>query len=420
MLTEHKVHHGPTVGRGDGAQRSRSRSGATAVLPWIFIPYDSLTFLLSLDIAATSQTLPLTAVFSVVYLVLRRTNLSLSPSALRVTGWMCLAWLWMFIAGLFSYLVEISVVTDAVVALRPPTFVRQSVSMALGICTLLMFQDSLRRLSLDVAMRWLVIGATPALVVGLVQLGEGAYRLQGTSSEPSHFADYLAFALIPAVILSSFRASLKQLILVVSGLLLLLTYSTTGYIKAVTVIIAYFITKRLFARGLLFTTIICSTGYLWLSLDSENYVQLIFNFISNVYQSTGELASGSLVDRLYGLTGPIAQFSEWRAWVGYGFGGDSVYFNSLFSPEVREIIIETKGVIPSISSLQGKFLLYGGVLGYLAHLISWRTALVSAPVGSMSRAMLPAIFLASLFSLGPIFLPYVWMWLAIATSTSKT
>ena len=50
--------------------------------------------------------------------------------------------------------------------------------------------------------------------------------------------------------------------------------------------------------------------------------------------------------------------------------------------------------------------LYGGVAGYLLYLCAWWMAWRAAPRRHPARFLIPTVFAASLFSLGPLFLPY--------------
>ena len=92
-----------------------------------------------------------------------------------------------------------------------------------------------------------------------------------------------------------------------------------------------------------------------------------------------------------------------------------MYFPLLFTPDIAEIILSVKADIPALTSMQGKLLMYGGIIGYSFFLCAWVIAFRAAPKGHAARFMIPAIFAGSLFSMGPLFLPYIWLWLAIAS-----
>jgi hypothetical protein len=138
-----------------------------------------------------------------------------------------------------------------------------------------------------------------------------------------------------------------------------------------------------------------------------------------IYEQKCQLGTGSFIDRFFGFAGPLSQLSGFHGWFGYGFGGDTVYFDRLFDEETAAAIREVKGEILSISSLQGKMLMYGGVAGYVLYLYAWKRSLFQVPRAHIARVMIPTIFASSLFSLGPLFLPYVWFWLSIGACASE-
>jgi hypothetical protein len=304
-------------------------------------------------------------------------------------------------------------------AMRMPTAMRQGLSMALGIASLVMFQDALLRLGLQHCMRWVMVGAVPGLMLGMGQALMGADRVQGMSSEPSHMADMLVFSFLPACMLAPLRKRTRQIAVLAGLALLLATLSTTGFLKALFIVGAFFAARGQLGRGLMWVALAIAISYALLSLYPDNYVFLILSFMSAMYEQTGELGTGSFIDRFFGFVGPLSQLINWHGWLGFGFGGDTVYFDSLFSPETADAIREVKGEIAAISSLQGKMLMYGGVAGYAIYLAAWRRAFLSTPRGHLARVMLPALFAASLFSLGPTFLPYLWIWLAIAATSGN-
>jgi hypothetical protein len=391
---------------------------ALAILPWLVIPYDSLTYLLGFDVLSTSQTLPVTALLSLPYLLLRGLRPQMSAAAKAVFRCLLWAFLAMTIITLLNTVAEMATDVHANAELRIPAAMRQGLSMLLGLSTLLMFQDSLARIGEMACMRWAVIGCVPTLVWGMLQLAGGAFRVQGFSSEPSQLADLLVLCLLPACVLS-IRSTTVLLVVAGIGLMLLVaTFSTTGYIKAMFLVMAVYALRGQITKGLLLILTATIVGYGIISLFPGNYVSLMLSFMQEVYGQTGEFAGGSFIDRFFGFVGPFSQLSGWHAWIGYGFGGDTVYFDSLFSPGVADTIRAVKGDMVSISSLQGKMLMYGGVVGYALYLAGWYRAFVAAPRRHLSRAMIAALFAASLFSLGPIFLPYIWMWLAVAANSA--
>jgi hypothetical protein len=391
-----------------------------AALPWLLIPYDSLTYLLGADLTASAQTLPLTALLSVLYLALRGPALCTSSGSRRVALWLLAAAAAMVLVTAGNIVYEGLASIEADTGMRSPTAMRQGLSLLLGITTYLMFQDALLRLGMAQTMRWVLMGALPSLLLALLQFGTGEFRIQGFSSEPSHLADMLVWALLPACALAAWPRLWRQLAALAGLLTLVGTFSTTGLLKAGVALLAYYIGRGQALRALLVLPLAAGLGAAVLSLFPDNYVFLVLDYMFTVFEDTGELATGSFIDRFFGLAGPVSLLGEWHSWLGYGLGGDTVYFNRLFDPGTADAIRDVKGDIASISSLQGKLLMYGGVWGYALYLGAWVSAWRAAPRGHVARFILVALFVSTLFSLGPLFLPHVWLWLALAATANRT
>lgn len=397
------------------------RADLLARLPWLVLPYDSLTYLLGADLSSTSQTLPLTAFFAVPYLILRGLNLRSNRSSANVFNLLVMVLLVSLVVTAVNSFLEIvsDYSVDVDVDSRLLTWPRQAISMLLGVFSFLMFQDAILRIGIPAAARGLMWGCIPSLMLGAAQIGWGADRVQGFSSEPSHMADMIVFAFLPACAVADASTRLRRLFALFGVVVLIATFSTTGYLKALFVVLVYFYIRGQLGKGLVWVTVLVSIVLAILDFFPGNYVFAIFRFMYDSYELAGQIMGvGSFVDRFYGFIGPLSQLGGLHGWLGYGFGGDTVYFDKLFDADIAHAIREVKGDIVAISSLHGKMLMYGGVAGYLIYLYAWKCSLASVPRPHIARVMIPAIFASSLFSLGPLFLPYVWLWLAIGTCAS--
>lgn len=402
-----------------GLIRANTRGDFLAILPWLVLPYDSVTHLLGADISTTSQTLPLTALLAIPYIILRGSHLRSNRTSSSVFKLMLLAFLIMLMVTTANAFIEYSINLNADNYTRALVGSRQAISMLLGLCSFLMLQDAILRINIQGVARYLVLGFIPSLLWGSTQVITDAYRVQGFSSEPSHLADMLVFVFLPALTLIKVSRQIRLFLVVVGVTLLLLTFSTTGYLKALLAVAIYYILQGRVVSGLF--KIIISSGLFIAVLNffPDNYVFTIYKFMIYEYEQTGQLGTGSFIDRFYGFSGPISQLSGVHGWLGFGFGGDTVYFDSLFSESNASAIREVKGDIAAISSLQGKMLMYGGVLGYIIYLYAWKRSMTRIPKTHIAKVMIPVVFAGSVFSLGPIFLPYVWLWLAIGASLSE-
>lgn len=384
-----------------------------SAVPFLLLPYDSITSIVGADAAATSETLPATALFSVCYIIMRGFMVQTSERSYKVLSWLFVAALIIIVVTLLNTAVESMTVVRADTDVRQMVAIRQLASLALGLSSYVMFQDAVLHLGLRASMKWVLRGAIPVLWLAMVQIALRENRVEGLSAEPSHFADFLVFTVLPACVAAGLGAFTRLRNLSMSALALLETFSTTGYIKCLGIAMAHFSVSGKWFRGILLILAMVGLVTLFFLLFPDNYAVTIVLFIWNNYSATGTLVTASLIDRFFGFVGPLSLMGDWHSWLGYGLGGDTVYFDRMFSPEIADVIRAAKGDIVAISSLQGKMLMYGGVLGYAAYLAAWVVAWRGTRRGDIARVILPAVFMASLFSLGPIFLPYVWLWLAI-------
>lgn len=392
-----------------------------ASLPFLFLPYDSLTYLLGFDLASTAQTLPLTALFSLPYLLLCALRLQLTPAARAIAGRLLICLFWMLAMWVLGYILTDPRDGELMEDFRTNAGSRQALSFFLGLTSFLMFADALARAGERHAMRMVLLGSIPNIIAILLQFFGGDFRIQGLSSEPSHLADYMVFAVVPALyVLYENRWHFLPW-LGATTLLIGLTFSSTGYLKlAGFLFVKYGGLKRIW-RGVIVLGMVVIGLMAIYYLFPDNYISLTLRFMLSSYNTTGELAGGSWVDRWNGLVGPLTHLvTSMSSWLGYGFGADTIYFYKIFSPEVAQQILAVKGDIPAISSLHGKLMLYLGPVGYLLYLSTWWKAYRACPANHIGKALLPAVLLGSLFSLAPFFLPYVWLALAISSSTAAS
>src|SRR6266404_3371608 len=357
-----------------------------AALPFLLIPYDSLTYLLGLDPGETSQTLPATAAFSLVYLVLRRGRLRFTPTGTQVFRHLSAAAFCVAFVTICNIVAENFGIVGIDESMRAPTALRQAVSLALGFATFLMFQDAMVRIGWRQACRWIVLGGLPSLTLCGLQIAQGNFRIQGFSAEPSLLGDMLVFAFLPGCAFASMKLRHRVLLMTAGAFSLLASFSGTGIMKAAFAGLSYSVVRGQIVRGMILVVCALSLTYGILLLYPDNYIFMLFDLFKSF------LESGTLL------------------------GGDTVYLDRIFDEETAAAIRLEKNAIASISSLQAKMLLYGGVLGYGFYLAAWWTAWRTTPKAHPARFMLPTAFAASVFSLGPFFLPYIWLWLAFGAT----
>jgi hypothetical protein len=390
-----------------------------AIVPFYLIPYDSLTYFLGFDIAKTAQILPLTAVFAPIYLLLRiHSNCKININSREIILPIILL-IALFFITFCNIIFESGFQVVADTAFRTNACLRQAVSLLMGIASYYMFLDAASHLTLEKIANTILKASIPSGILVLIQFASGDYRAQGFSSEPSLLGDYLVWAVLPACFCCTASKRIKGVLFGLAMIALLLTLSSTSYMKALGLAIILCASRGLLVKGVLAVSFSLMAGFLILSLEPNNYV---FNNLTDLYNVAidgATLTSFSLVDRFFSLSGPLSMLNQVHAWLGYGLGGDSVYFKQLFKGDILEMMLEYRGEVLQITALQGKMLMYGGVWGYALYLAIWIFAWRSAPKQHIARTMLPALFLGSLFSLGALFLPYLWMWLAIAAMAAS-
>ncbi len=401
--------------RSECDESTESGADFLAIVPWLLLPYDSITHLLGLNAGATSETLPATALFSVLYLLARGKEVRVSPSSRAVFTLLMKSVTVIIIVTAVNFAVEQGGgFHPDFPSLRVITAFRQATSMALGLTSFVMFQDALLRVRYADCMSWILVGMIPEFVVIGMQVAHHTYRVQGLSPEPADLGDLLVFVFFPACAVASFQMR-SRLMGMLAGLgTLLRAFSSTALIEGVFVIGAYFYLKRKFILGASLIATLVATAYIVLRMFPQNYVIAMISYIYWSYKTSGHLASASLIDRLYGLLGPVSLLRAPHAWLGYGFGGDEVYFYHLFPASIARIIRSSTRGFLAIGSLQGKMLMYGGIIGFYYYLAAWWNAWLSGGGNVLVRVMLVGVFATSLFSLAPFFIPYVWLWLAVA------
>lgn len=386
-----------------------------ACLVIISLPYDSLTYLLGFDPNSTSQTFPIVCLVSVVYIFIlffKRLHSSLSCNYLLLPLSLLI---YLSLITFVNIMVEEYINIEGINKdLRIDSSLRQGASFFLGIVIFYSFYNIFKRVDSNKVQVLIIIGTIPTLLMCFYQISFGDFRLQGFSSEPSHLADYLVWIFLPACFTSKLNKKIKIFLCLTGLFYLALTFSITGYLKLLSVLFFYFIFIKKFNFKFISISLIIFLFSVFIVLNSgDNYTKIMLNSILDTYDGNGDiLAIASITDRFFGLIGPFNLIDSIGGILGYGFGADSVYFLSMFNPEVASVILATKGNLPSLSSLQGKMFLYGGVFGYLIYLLFWYKSWRSSSQTNLARAIIPAIFFSSLFSLGPFFLPYTWYWLA--------
>lgn len=400
-----------------------SMKAIIAYLVLLSLPYDSLTSLLGFNPNSTSQTFPIVCLVSLIYtpfLFFQRFHRSSGNNFLLIPQFL---FLYLCLITFANIIVEGFINIENInINYRINSSIRQGASFILGVSVFYTFLDIFKSIKFNRVELIIIIATIPTLLLCSYQFFIGEFRIQGFSTEPSHLADYLVWIFLPTCFTANLKKRLKLILYIIGLVFLFLTFSTTGYLKLLSIIFFYSIlNNKLSIKQLLYILTFISLLIAFLIFFAgDNYVLIMVNMILKAYNGDGDiLAIASITDRFFGFIGPFNLMDSFGGLMGYGFGADSVYFSSMFSPDVADVILLTKGDLPALSSLQGKMLLYGGVFGYFYYLLFWYKSWKSSGKNNLARVIIPAIFFSSLFSLAPFFLPYVWYWLAQSRGHQK-
>jgi len=139
--------------------------------------------------------------------------------------------------------------------------------------------------------------------------------------------------------------------------------------------------------------------------------------LSDLQDSKDDIAS--FVDRFYSFVGPISHLFISKVSIGYGLGGDTIYYKEFYPNEFIEIVKLVKDGGFNIVSFWGKILVYTGFIG----MIIWFRIIIKAfrviknkfPFYKIS-AVLFSIFIHGFIGSGAFLFVHTWFWLAFIDS----
>jgi hypothetical protein len=320
---------------------------------------------------------------------------------------------------------------DKVINGRLVSAPRQIVSFLLGIFLFVVLRNIFKRVSIKKIVSinlhsvifiaaWILVFDIPAI------LENSEYRTKSYFSEPSLLADYLVvfyFASLYIYIKNQWvYISLKSHILLFSLVIvsLLLAGSGTGFIKLITLIVGIFIfddnTKfRVYVIALLLLLTLVGTVY-FLSLDNSYLINVL------VASKENPESTASFVDRYYSFVGPISKIGESLVSIGYGFGGDNIYYKEFYPNEYIELVQTTKSQDFSIVSFWGKILVFSGITGLVIWFFLFMKIYKLSKKSKIVQYILPILFcivINDFLSGGAFLLVHHWYWLALIDSQEE-
>lgn len=294
--------------------------------------------------------------------------------------------------------------------------IRQTISYALG---LIIFSYFLRNKNffnpnyLGTNINLCVLLIMPLVLYQVLILG---HRAQGFSSEPSHLGDVLVLVIFPFIFLSWKENKLNFFVLSLSLIFLIMTFSMTSYLKFA-IFMFVFLLLRSFLTACLFILATFLVAYQILVSDADVYIVNMFNNDINALMSL-QLASfsGSFLDR---FIWPLMLFdmqTDTRLFFGGGLGCELSCFFPLIDQEVALIIKSVKSDPPTLSPFYAKKVLYFGIIPsvFISLLYAFKLSYLRkrGRISDLEFSIFITVSISALFSIGPFWLPYIWMWKA--------
>jgi hypothetical protein len=277
---------------------------------------------------------------------------------------------------LFSYLIfaslQIIFITDSFVIY---SFFRALLSATLGFISLEIFEYIFSTYTYKQINKGLILGYLFIILFSVYEIFKGVHRVKATFTEPAHLGEYLVFIYIPWFLIQ--KSNIKKVTLsILLGslfLIILLTFSTTTYIRLLLFIMSYMMfrdsikakMKIIFGVALLVTVIAFTVFY------TENYAKSMIMYSIKTGTSL-EDQSQSFIDRfsfwimmfkIKEYAFDINSSNIFNILFGSGLGNES-NLNEYVSETIYKKILSCKGETASkISNLWGKFYVYGGFFG---------------------------------------------------------
>lgn len=248
------------------------------------------------------------------------------------------------------------------------------------------------------------------MVIAQLYITDG--RPTGLSSEPSHLGDVICLLLLPLLLVTRQKNPQFWLVLTLLLLSLLATQSLTSYLKLLTLLLGVLI----FLRPILVLPIIGVSGWLiawaWASSIDNYAFNMLDNDLNALYALNVLGLSGSFLDRFIGPVLLLTSGVTPGLLLGGGLGCELACFFPLAEPEIAEVIMSVKAYPPTLSPYLIKTVFYFGVVPTLLLSVYYLLILVRKwrSLSGIEKGILIAVLVASSYSIGPYWLPYVWIW----------
>lgn len=384
----------------------------------LFLSVEFLPFL-----ASVAQTTPLCYFLCILLIPFSLKKIEFTPILKLLITYI----LYALLITLFYFAKEIFSNSLDVVSLRLVNFIRQIVALLLGLLLFITIRKVIQQIGIEVFLRYAIYSIIPIsgyiLIVDIPEYileGDSSYRIMGYFSEPSHCSEFIVLIVFGSMYLytgleKKMLSNKKLFFFFIIGLLIIiLSSSGTGLIRLILLIMGIVIFEDSKKFKIIFlsamTLVFIGIGYFFYASPESYLTHLLVSI------SIDKDQSASFVDRYYSFIGPISNIFESKISIGYGLGGDSIYYKEFYPNQFIELIKLVKDGGFNIVSFWGKILVYTGIAG----MIIWGVIVFKAfsiikkikPYYKIG-AILFCIFIYGFVGSGAFLLVYIWFWLAV-------
>lgn len=325
------------------------------------------------------------------------------------------------------YLIFVSIIYIFINSNQLYPFLRQFISFEIGILIFLFLRYIFLCSSDKDIIKYTLYGFYIVILVAIYQkIFQHSYRIYGTFSEPSYFGRYLVFLVLPSLIIFRNQINKKSFYfnLFFFVILLILTYSTTSFVKLLEILFAYLIFSNVNIKSkiqIILSTIlfIFLLLFYFFYINPNNYLYIMTNYVLLGLMGKNVLPT-TLTYRLnfwYALLNLKVNF---ETVFGYGFGGDSIYYSLILPKKIVEehLLMNPYGIV-EMASFWGKILVYGGLIAIVIFTLIYNELFKILKYLSkygFIKYVLIAIIIDGTINNGQFIEITTWFWLAFIDS----
>lgn len=306
---------------------------------------------------------------------------------------------------------------------EPGPYLRQMSSFLFGIITYLSFLIFFPKSDLKKFSKIISIISIPLLIYGVIQFIEGKTftifpRISSLFTEPGHYADYIIWILIPAFsynFLHSAKSPVRNIFKSATLILIILNIvfiqSNLFFLKTAVVLFLFVYYSQLSIRIKLYSITACFLVIAVASSFKNSYITaMLLNLYIILKSGKIDINQISIIDRFGPIYFEIINLFDHKLILGSSFAADWYLKPFPFSENIFSILQEIKPSKSIINAFLPKILLYFGFLP-IALIIYF--LIPSLKSKSFYSNYFKGILICSIFSMGNLSMPYIWVWLAL-------